>query len=268
MKFRILGQLEVHNGSEDCTPTAPKQREVLGLLLTRADRTILIPDLLEELWGNDLPPTAVRTLQTYIYQLREKLARAYSTGTRAEHPAEPIITQPHGYMLKIRPGDEMDAQSFRHLTNQGHVALEAGRFAEASALLDQALKLWTGPALGDVHHGHLIEMHAAQLAEERLAALEWRITADLQLGRFHELTSELAALVAEFPMHEGLRGHLMTALYRSGRRSEALTQYRWLRQFLIETVGMEPSKETQELHEHMLRDDLCALSSRNAVTRS
>src|SRR5439155_11586636 len=52
-----------------------------------------------------------------------------------------------------------------------------------------------------------------------------------------------------------LRGQLMLALYRSGRQAEALDLYRQTRETLVDELGIEPSRELQELERSILRQD-------------
>ena len=95
----------------------------------------------------------------------------------------------------------------------------------------------------------------ARLEELRLAALEDRLEADLALGRHAELVAELEALVAEHPLRERLRGHLMLALYRSGRQAEALAVYRATRRALVDELGIEPGRALRELERAILAQD-------------
>ena len=97
--------------------------------------------------------------------------------------------------------------------------------------------------------------HAAHLNERRLAAIEERIDADLELGRQGELVAELELLVAEHPFRERLRGQLVLAFYRSGRQADALVAYAATRRTLVEELGAEPGPELQELQRAILRHD-------------
>src|SRR2546429_3168511 len=71
LQFKVLGPLEVLHDGQVCTPTPPKVRQVLALLLLRANQVVGIDALIEEVWGEDPPLSAVGTMQTYIHQLRK-----------------------------------------------------------------------------------------------------------------------------------------------------------------------------------------------------
>ena len=80
-----------------------------------------------------------------------------------------------------------------------------------------------------------------------MEAIEERMAAELAAGRDADLVGELRALVAEHPLRERLRGHLMVALYRSGRQAEALEVMRDGRRMLVDELGIEPGPELRRL---------------------
>ncbi len=122
-------------------------------------------------------------------------------------------------------------------------------------MLRQALALWRGPALVNVDSGVLLGSRIAHMEESRLSAQEHRIYADLQLGEHHSLIAELTELAACHPLNENLHKHLMLALYRCGRRAEALAVARELRCRLVEELGLEPSPFVVKLEQDILRGD-------------
>ncbi|WP_307962410.1 BTAD domain-containing putative transcriptional regulator [Salinispora arenicola] len=69
----------------------------------------------------------------------------------------------------------------------------------------------------------------ARLEETRIATVEARIGAELELGRHGMLLPELKVLVSQHPPARALHAHLMTALYRDGQQAVALGVYRDLR---------------------------------------
>lgn len=247
LKFQVLGPLEAIDGSHLCTPTPPKVRRVLALLLLRANQVVSMDALIEELWGEEPPLSAVGTAQTYIYQLRKILD---PHGTQAAS-GEWLVTKPPGYLMRLAPS-QLDAVDFETLSWQGRQMLDNGRPEQAAILLRRALDLWKGPGLANVRLGRLLEAHAVHLEEQRMRTLELRIQADAELGRHRELIGEMRSLVATHPLNEWLHGQLIVALSRSGRRGEALQAYQDLREVLSEQLGLDPQPELQRLQREVL----------------
>ncbi|MFF8828557.1 BTAD domain-containing putative transcriptional regulator [Streptomyces sp. NPDC015131] len=253
MEINVLGPLTAIEHGISVVPTAGKPRQILALLALQADRVVTVPTLMEEIWGEDIPRSAATTLQTYILQLRRKIAAALD-GDPLRRAKDVLVTQHGGYLLQVQPG-RVDAQEFGRLAAAGRDAHEAGDHRAASRLLGRALDMWHGPALVDVRVGSVLELEVLGLEEDRMAALERRIDADLHLGRHTEIVPELRVLVAKHPMHENFCAQLMTALHRSGSSWRALESYQRLRTTLIDELGLEPSPRLQRLHQAVLSSD-------------
>jgi DNA-binding SARP family transcriptional activator len=243
MRFRVLGPVSL----SPRTPSAAKPRALLATLLVQAGEVVPVHSLIDELWGTEPPRTATTTLQVYVSQLRKVLAEAGGSAHSGE-----LLTRAPGYLLAV-PERDFDLPCFERLRAEGRAAYQEGDFGRASGLLHEALALWTGPALSGIPHGVRLESAAIRLDELRMEVLEQRIVADLRLGRHQELAGELLALANEHPLRETLHGHLMVALYRTGRGSDALRVYGRLRHSLVEELGVEPSPGLSRLHERVLR---------------
>jgi DNA-binding SARP family transcriptional activator len=239
MEFRLLGPVEVWTDAGTQLPIRGSlQRRLLAALLLHANRVVATARLIELLWGPRPPKTARADLQGRISNLRRVLA-----------PADDRLRfRPPGYALSVAPA-ELDLHEFMRLADEGRHRLAIGDAEAASLALAAALAMWRGPALDGVEG---LGAEAARLEERRLAALEDRIETDLRLGRHGTLVAELTTLVAEQPIRERPRAHLMLALYRSGRQAEALAAFREFRRRLVEELGVEPSPPLQRLHERIL----------------
>ncbi|MFE6721799.1 BTAD domain-containing putative transcriptional regulator [Streptomyces albidoflavus] len=253
MKIEVLGALRAEVNGESIVPTAGKPRQILALLSLSAGRAVPVTTLMEEIWGTRPPPSAHTTLQTYILQLRRRLGAAM--GPDAPHTAKDVLATRHGGYLLRTPADNVDVYRYDSLVVQGRAAAEAGDDRTAAGLFRQALVLWRGPALVDVQTGPVLEIELLRLEESRLTASEWRIDAELRLGRHCELLPDLVELTARHAQHEGLHSQAMLALYRAGRQAAALEVYRRLRLRLIDGLGVEPSPQVQRLHQAMLAVD-------------
>jgi DNA-binding SARP family transcriptional activator len=241
LEFRLLGPLEVWDENGLVSLGTPQQRALLALLLLNANHVVSRDRLIDELWGHEAPPTAVKLVQLYVSRLRKAL--------------EPdiLVTKAPGYMVRIG-GDELDLHRAERLVASGRQALADGKPQEAAERLREALALWRGPPLAEFAFERFAEREIGRLDELRLATLEDRIDADLALGH-SGLVGELEGLIAHHPLRERLRGQLMLALYRSGRQSEALEAYRDTRRTLVEEVGVEPGPALKRLEREILAQD-------------
>jgi DNA-binding SARP family transcriptional activator len=248
MEFRLLGQFEVaeHNGS--LAIGQGKRRSLLAVLLLHANEVVSTDRLIDDLWGEAPPATAVKSVHVYVSHLRRALG-ANGAGARDEGR---LLTRGHGYMLRVEPG-ELDLQVFEDSLAEARRLLAAGLPARAAEILRDAVGLWRGPPLADFTYEPFAQAEIARLKELRMAALEERIEADLASGRHAELVGELEGLVARNPLRERSWCQLMTALYRCGRQGDALEAYRRARRVLVEELGLEPSEELRRLQDGILR---------------
>lgn len=246
MEFRLLGPFEVSRDGVVVTPSAPKLRRVLALLAVRANCLVHARHLVDELWEDRPPASSSTTLQTYIYQLR-KLLQLGEQGRPAA-----LYTRPSGYLLCL-PGETVDRWRFDELAARGAEQLQQGHLEAAADTLHAALDLWRGAALSDVDQGPHLQTEVVHLEECRNSVLEMRIDADLALGRYQRLIPELTWLCACNATHEGMHRRLMLALYRAGRRSEALQAYQRVRDALAHELGLDPGLELQHIHRAVLR---------------
>ncbi|MGH3822356.1 MAG: AfsR/SARP family transcriptional regulator [Pseudonocardiaceae bacterium] len=253
MQIKVLGPLEARENGMSITPIARKPRQVLSLLALQAGSVVTVWSLIEELWGTKPPASALTTLQTYILQVRRGIAAAL--GANDNDPAKDMLRTCYGgYLLDVDP-DDVDIYVYERLAASGKEAFAHADLELASALFCQALNIWRGEVLVDVHAGLRIGMEVARLEESRLGVLEARIETDLRLGRHADVLAELSMLTARYPMHENLCGQFMLALHRCGRRSQALEVFIKLRKTLVSELGLEPSGRLQQLQQAILRSD-------------
>jgi len=243
MQFQILGPVEVHGDHGPVALGGAKPRALLAVLLLHANEPVSAERLALALWGEDAPGGAVKTVQVHVSRLRKALG-----------DPDVISTKSAGYCLRVRP-DDLDAEVFERLVEDGRRALADGQPEHAARVLREGLALWRGQPLGDLALEPFARSETSRLRELRLTAVESRVEAELATGSHAELVGELQSLVAEHPLRERLAGQLMLALYRCGRQTEALEVYHVARRVLISEIGVEPGPELRRLQEAILRQD-------------
>jgi len=232
--FRVLGPLEAVVDGHAVALGGAHQRLVLAALVARANTVVSTDRLIEIMWGDEPPDSALSTLQKYVYRLRSAVG------------VERLVTRSPGYLLRVGEG-ESDSSRFESLLAVASRLGAAGELEEARSTFDATLALWRGPAFGEFADLEFARGEVARLDGLRAAAVDDRTEVSLAAGRHAEVIGELEATVAEYPLRERPRGQLMLALYRAGRQADALRAYDAFRRYLGEEVGLEPSAQLAQL---------------------
>jgi DNA-binding SARP family transcriptional activator len=244
VEFRVLGRIEVRARGTSVALGSLKQRLLLAALLLNPGRTVPIRRLIRALWADEPPMSAVANLRTYVNRLRQVLPDG---GQR-------IAGRQAGYELLLRPG-ELDLHLFTERADAGRAALARGDHATAARHLGEALSACRGAVLEDLAGCAALAAWIAPVEELRLAVSEDHFDARLGLGEHRELITPLREFVAEHPLRERPRTHLVTALYRSGDLAGALAVYTDYRAVIADRLGLEPSPELVKLHQAVLDRD-------------
>jgi len=259
VRFAVLGPLTVDVAASGDPRPVPGglPRAILASLLTAPNTTVSTDRLIDEVWPDGAPKSAVESLRNHVLRLRRRL------GPLA---AQRLRTEDRGYRLVLGPG-ELDELEFTSWCVQGREALLAKDWNGASKLLADALALWRGRPFADVPLGPGGSAHIQRLTETRLLALAGRFQVELHLGRHLEVVAELSSVAEEHPLREEFHRQLMLALYRSDRQAEAQAVYHRLRRTLRDELAVEPSASVRELQRRILSADpgLVAADTENSV---
>lgn len=239
IEFRVLGSLEVVDQDRALPLGSPRQRALLAALLVHRGTAVSVDRLIDELWGEQPPASAIKIVQGYVSNLRKVLGDGV------------LVTRGRGYLLQVEPG-QLDVDRFESLVAEGRRALHSDDARTAARRLREALDLCRGPPLADFAYESFAQPEVARLEESRLAALEARIDAELGLGEHAQLVGELEALVREHPLREALIAQLMLALYGADRQVEALDAYQQARLRLSDELGLEPGPALKKLEIQIL----------------
>jgi tetratricopeptide (TPR) repeat protein len=240
VKFRLLGSIEVLDGDRRVDVGHARQRAVLTVLLLDAGRVVPTATLLDRVWGNEPPDSAVNVLYTYIARLRKALAPSQVR----------LASRSGGYLIDIEE-DAVDVHRFQRLVAAAEAEQDWDRKTQT---LDEALGVWRGPPFAEVASPWLAK-YRQTLVDQHLSALIDRNEAYLAGGRHVELVRPLRELVAEHPVDERPVAQLMLALYRSGRPSEALHEYQLASRRMVDQLGTGPSRYLRGVQQRILRDD-------------
>ncbi len=246
LKVRILGRTRLWREGRELDLGPASRRAVFGLLVLAGGRPLARHELMDALWGEQIPSSATNVLQTHVKHLRRTLEPQRLSRVRSE--LLPAVGD--GYALNL--GDaEVDVERFRRL---GREAASLGEPERVAALLSEALKLWEGPPLADVP---ALARHpkVTALAGERRQALARYAEAKMALGQAGEVLTLLEEDAAAHPLDESAQARLVRAYGVAGQRSRGFEIYSSARHQLADELGVDPGAELTAAHLDLLRDE-------------
>jgi DNA-binding SARP family transcriptional activator len=250
LRFNVLGPLTAWRGQTQLELGPPRQRAVLGLLVVNPGTQVRREALIDALWGEAIPATALNLVQTYVARLRRILEPHRQLRDRGGH----LASVGTGYRLQATK-DELDLLAFRDLVTKADDVFDVGDAATACKLYDEALAMYDGAPLADID---LLQGNpaVAKLASERTVVIMRYAEAASGAGRHERTLPELTALTVSEPLNERAHALLMIALAGSGQQAAALQVYEGMRLRLDELLGVYPSSELSVAYERVLRQEI------------
>ncbi|MFI7077675.1 AfsR/SARP family transcriptional regulator [Micromonospora sp. NPDC049903] len=252
MQVQVLGGLAVRLGSVTLTLGTPKQQTVLAVLACNPGHLVSVDQLVDELWPDDPPLSAVPNVRTYAANLRR--------GIESMLPGREVLVRAgDGYRLMVKRA-EVDVYAFQSEAEAAR-ALVGTDEEEAARLLGQALARWQGPMLTGVALGPALLAHVASATEDRMLATELLAELQIRLGRYEPVLPLLRELLAREPLRERAHLLLMRALYLRNDHAGAIAAYAGARRLLREHLGIEPGAELRKLHQQIVEQERAPLGS-------
>ncbi|GGP00922.1 AfsR/SARP family transcriptional regulator [Wenjunlia tyrosinilytica] len=243
----ILGPLTVVGpGGQAIALRGQRQQIVLVLLAMSSGQPVSTERLISAIWEGNPPRTVMGQLQTSVWMLRQALLPVCQT-------QDTVLTHDFGYRL-AEGVYTLDAVDFRKNVSSARQSQRGGDLPEALRQLRRGLAMWRGPSLTGINSS-LVQAAARRLDDERVAALEYRMTVELALGHHDDVVDELRELVSQHPTRERLHADLMLALYRCGRQVEALAAFRKACRVLAEEYGLDPGPRLRDMAQAILQQD-------------
>ncbi|GHJ41563.1 BTAD domain-containing putative transcriptional regulator [Streptomyces sp. TS71-3] len=249
LRFAVLGPLRAWHGEIELELGPPKQRSLLALLLIHAGHPVSVHEIVDTLWGQDPPDSAVNVVQRHVGALR----RLLEPGLPARGASRWLVRGSGGYRLEVEP-DSLDLLRFRALCQDAERSAEAGQPAGAAELLIAALDLWRGSTASGI--APEVRSHPAFTAVDREYADAVTAAADHALAAGPALGARVLAVLrqaaAQHPLDEALQARLVAVLAATGHQVEALDVYRTVGTRLAEDLGLEPGPELRAAQQQVL----------------
>lgn len=246
MHIGVLGPLTCQLDGVAVRLGPARKRIVLGLLALHWPVGVPRDVIVDVLWGERPPPSAVAQVQAYVSQLRQLL----DPGRTAQRDDGPVRLAGCGYQLSDTVC--LDLTEFRATTRRAHAAAARGDYRLACALYERSLGLWRGEVLEDLDLLHAHPAVAEVTHHYGEVVLRFARAAAAIAGHERALPY-LRRLCEHEPLNEQAHAELMTALVAVGQQAAALQLFAKLSRRLDAELGIRPGLQVAATHLRILR---------------
>ena len=236
----VLGPVALRVAGQVVDVPGLQRRALLATLALAGSEGAGVDRLVDTLWPDDPPENAVPALQSHVSRLRTHLGPL----------ADRLERWAGGYRLRLEPF-ELDADAARRLAGSDPAA---------------ALRLWRGPALGELRTLPALEVASVPLDELRLRLVDELLESRLASGD-RTVTVDAVAAAAAAPLRERTALLLVRALAVDGRTAEAMDAAQTFRRRMTDETGLDPSPALAELEQLVASGTMATATTGSRVAR-
>lgn len=209
-----------------------------------------VASLVDALWGEDHPGSAVNLLHRYVGALR----RALEPELGHRETGRWLIRGAGGYRFTADAAT-LDLLRFRDLMGKARSERDGGAERQAVHTFAEALALWDGPVAANTPAPVRSHTVFTALEREHVAAVNEATDLALRCGLPKPVLVPLQWVTSQHPFDEPSHSRLILALAAAGYRADALDVHATIRGRLAEELGIDPGAELRAAHEAVLREE-------------
>jgi DNA-binding SARP family transcriptional activator len=235
MDIRVLGNVEIHHGTEEMALSRAGERCILATFALSPGHRVDVDTLIDHVWGGLPPPNAEHTIANYLRAVRRAVERA---GGRHEWLRN---HRPGVYTFDIDPS-LVDYHRFTGLLAVATDRKRSGNTAGAITAYEQALGLHRTEALANIT-GYWADRRRFAIESEYLDAFCALSEQQLAVGAFATVASSVSHLIAEKLPTDRLILMGAHGLAGSGQHTAIPDFVRRASQRMWDTAQVTPSRE-------------------------
>ncbi|MBI1743232.1 tetratricopeptide repeat protein [Candidatus Acetothermia bacterium] len=256
LKLQLLGSFQVWRDGALISGRAlspGKPQALLKLLLSHRGQVFTQDQLMEALFPDLDPDKAVRNLHARLSELRRALEPKLKKGSESQFI---LNVGQQGYCFSKDAPCSIDTEEFQRFIEAAQASEKAGRWPEALGTYQQAMALYQGEFLAEDLYEEWASTPREHWREVYLLALLRQADCHARLGQYSQAIELCAKVIALKPTQETAYRQKMLYHALVGEQSEALKIYQACVKALKEQLDVEPSSETRELHEQILKGNI------------
>ncbi|MET8145382.1 BTAD domain-containing putative transcriptional regulator [Sphaerisporangium sp. NPDC005288] len=234
-----------------------QQAYLLALLLAQEGRLVSVGELVDLIWDDDAPASAVNVIHKYVGALRRLLEPALPIRGTGSY----LRRRNNGYLFVAGTG-MLDLAIFRERAQAGQATLAERQEEAALDCYVKAVELWQGRAAEGLAYGPTAIPIFAGLNGEFLATCTAAAELAISLGQPERMLAPLQLATSMSPLHEPVHASLISTLGAAGQQAQALSVYQTVRTRLAEELGIDPGPALRAAQQRVLNETVTPESVR------
>lgn len=247
LRLQILGPLRVWRNNHELDVGPRQQAQVLAILLAREGRPTSTAELIELIWDEGAPSSALNVIHKYVGMLRRLLEPTLASRETGSY----LLRRGDSYIF-VAGGATLDLVAFRDLIAAAGAAENEQQYGTAFDHYLSAISLWNGPSGDGVARGPAAGPIFTALDDQFFAACVAAADLAVTMGQPQRVLPALHLAATMAPLHEPVHARLVLTLGAAGKQVEALAAYRAIRTRLAQDLGLDPSEALQSAHQRVL----------------
>ncbi|WP_431235468.1 BTAD domain-containing putative transcriptional regulator [Mycolicibacterium psychrotolerans] len=248
LRLQILGPLRLWRGNDELDAGPRQQLCLLAVLLARTGQPVSTGALIDLIWGEHAPDSALNVIHKYVGALRRVFEPSLPPRSSGTH----LFRRGSGYMFT--PGTAaLDLAGFQHRVDAARHALGEKQPEAALGHYEGALALWKGAAGDGLDYASSAAPVFAELNNRFFDACVAAADLALSLSAPQRMSAPLRLAAAMAPLNEPVHAALISVLAAEGQQAEALNLFRVTRRRLADELGIEPGQALHRAHQRVLR---------------
>jgi DNA-binding SARP family transcriptional activator len=240
LEISVLGRTQVNSAEVALGGKWLAQRtgQLLKYLVAERHRVVYADEIAEELWPHR-EQGVLNNVRYFIHQLRDKL----EPDRTKRGPSSFVVSEAGGYRLNLE-SVKVDADRFERAVR---AAASTESPAEASALLEESMRLYEGDFLADEPYALWALTERERLRGLAAEALKSLTQICWSQGNLTEAMAHLERLAQMYPFDSDIEQRLIAAALELGRQTYARRRYAAFKMRVAREFGQGPEFELADL---------------------
>ena len=247
LRFQLMGPLRIWRDGVELDAGTRPQRCLLAVLLARGGNPVTVAEIIDLVWGEKPPTSALNIIHKYIGGIRRLAEPQLPPRSAGSY----LRRHGNGYRFATDNAN-LDLDTFRRLVDKAKTCLRRDDAQQALELYVQGLAQWRGSASENSPESVAATATFASIDAEFFEAATSAAQVAVGLRQPARVLAPLRLAARIDRLNEPIHASLIIALAAAGQQAEALALYTTICEQLAGELGIDPGSELRNALQYIL----------------